>query len=156
MKCSVDIIPVLIRLKFNDHDLLFLKDVHDNPYESVTTALGVPIQRILKPCASGLEKSGFLGLINMPHFGRLNEAHACVKKLLACFHGGTPWLTTLIPITIDLISSITGFPKAWEGPAQNIHGRDTDKRLVKQLKELFRLQQDGHAHWIDSINSQTV
>ena len=37
MTCSIYIIPAFIRLKFDDHDLLFLKDVRDNPYESVMT-----------------------------------------------------------------------------------------------------------------------
>ena len=109
MKCSVDIILVLIRLKFDDHDLLLLKDVQDDPYESVTTAIGGPVQGIPNPWASGLEKYGLLGLINIPHFGRLNEVHACVKKLLACFHGGTLWLTTLIPIIVDLIAALLGY-----------------------------------------------
>ena len=43
MKCSVDIIPTLIRLKFDDHDLLLLKYVWDEPYESVMTTPGGPI-----------------------------------------------------------------------------------------------------------------
>ena len=133
--CSADIIPALIRLKFDDHDLLLLKDVRDEPYESVTTAPSGPIQRVSKPWANGLEKSGLLGLINMPHFGRLNEAHACVKQLLACFHGGTLWLNTSIPVTVDLIASITGLLKAGEDPAQYIRGRYMDKKLAKQLKE---------------------
>ena len=122
MKCSVDIIPALIRLKFDDHDLLLLKDVRDEPYESVTIAAGGLVQRIPKPWANGLKKSRLLGLINIPHFGRLNEAHACVKQLLACFHGGMLWLTMLIPVTVDLISSIIGLPKAGEDPAQYIRG----------------------------------
>ena len=89
----------------------------------------------------------------MPHFGRLNEAHACVKQLLACFHGGTLWLNTPIPVTVDLIASIMGLPKAGEDPTQYIRGRDTGKRIMKQLKERFGLQRDGHAYRIDSINS---
>ena len=92
----------------------------------------------------------------MPHFGFLNEAHACVKKLLACFHGGTLWLNTPIPLTVDLISNIIGFPKAGEDPTQYIRGRDIDKWLAKQLKERFGLQRDGRAYRIDSINSQMV
>ena len=47
-----------------------------------------PIQWIPQPYVSGFDNYGLLGLINMPHFGRLNEAHACLKQLLACFHGG--------------------------------------------------------------------
>ena len=127
MTCSVDIIPALIRLKFNDNDLLLLKYVWDKAYESVPTAPSGVIQQILKPWASGLEKSRLLGLINMPHFGCLNEAHACAKQLLACFNGGMLWLNTSIPITFDLISSITSFPKAGEDPTQYIRGRDTNK-----------------------------
>ena len=117
---------------------------------------GAPIQRIPKPWASGLDKSRLLGLINMPHFGRLNEAHACVKQLLACFYGGTLWLNTMIPITVDLIASITGLLKVGDDPTQYIQGRDTDKKLAKQLKEHFGLQRDGHAYRIDSINSHAV
>ena len=122
MKCSIDIIPALIRLKFDDHDLLLLKDVPDEPYESITTMLDGPVQRIPKPWASGLEKYGLLGLINMPHFGRSNEAHACVKQLLACFHGGMLWLTMPIPVTVEFIANITGLPKAGEDPVQYIRG----------------------------------
>ena len=122
MTCSIDIILLLRRLKFDNHELLLFKDVRDEPYESVMTAPGGPVQRILNPWASGLEKSGLLGFINMPHFVHLNEEHLCVKKLLACFHGGMLWMTTLIPITVDLIANITGFPKAREDPAQYIHG----------------------------------
>ena len=75
---------------------------------------------------------------------------------MACFHGGMLWLTTLIPVTVDLIASITRLPKAGEDPVQYIHGRDMDKRLAKQLKERFGLQRDGHAYRIDSVNSQAV
>ena len=130
---------MLIRLKFNDNDLIFLKDVRDEPYESVHTTPGGPIQIIMKPWASELEKSGLMGLINIPHFGRLNEAHACVKKLLMCFHGEMLWMNTTIPAIVDLIASIIGLPKDGEDPVQYIHGRDTDKKLAKQLKELFGL-----------------
>ena len=85
MTCSVDIIPALIKLKFEDHDLLFLKYVQDEPYELVPMGPSAPIQRILEPWASELNKSGLLGLINMPHFGRLDKAHECIKPLLAYF-----------------------------------------------------------------------
>ena len=153
MTCSVDIIPALIRLKFEDHDLLLLKDVQDEPYESVPMVPSAPIQRIPQPWASGLDHSGLLGLINMRHFGRLNESHVCVKKLLACFHGGMLWLNIPIPVTIDLITSIIGLSKAGEDLAQYIHGSDTDKTLSKQLKERFGLQHDGCAYHIDNIKS---
>ena len=56
MKCSINIIPALIRLKFEDHDLLPLKDVRDEPYESILTGPGALIQRIPQPWESGLDQ----------------------------------------------------------------------------------------------------
>ena len=75
---------------------------------------GAQIQRIPQPWESGLANSGLLGLINMPHFGQLNEAHASVKQILVYFHGGMLWLNTFIPITVDLIATITDLLKARE------------------------------------------
>ena len=75
---------------------------------------------------------------------------------MACFHGGMLWLNEAIPIIVELIASITGLMKAREYPAQYIRRWDTDKKLSKQLKELFGLQHDGCAYHIDSINSQAV
>ena len=53
---------------------------------------------------------------------------------------------------VDLIANIMGFPKAGEDLTQYIHGQDTDKKLSKQLKELFGLQRDGSAYFIYNIN----
>ena len=75
-------------MKFEDHDLLFLNDVQDEPYELDPMGPGAPVQRISQPWVSGLNNSGLLEFINIPHFGQLNEAHACVKQILAYFHGG--------------------------------------------------------------------
>ena len=69
MTFLVDIIPALIKLKFEDHDFLLLKYVQDEPYELIPTGSGALIQRIPQPWVSGLNKYGLLGLINMPHFG---------------------------------------------------------------------------------------
>ena len=87
-----DIISALTKMKYEDHDFLLLKDVTDEPYQLVPTIPSAPILWIPHPWAQGLDKSRLLGLINMPHFGRLNEENACVKKLLACFHVGMLWL----------------------------------------------------------------
>ena len=62
----------------------------------------------------------------------------------------------LIPVTADLIASITNLSKAGEDPAQYICGRYTNKKLSKQLKERFDLQFNGCAYRIDSINSQVM
>ena len=150
----MDIISSLVKMKYEDHYLLLLKDIADEPYESVPTMLGTPILWIPHPGAQGLDKSGLLGLINMPHFGRLNKANACVKQLLACFHGGKLWLNEPIQVTVDLIANITRFPKVGEDLTQYFRGQDNDKKLSKQLKERFGLQRDGQAYCIDSISSK--
>ena len=112
--------------------------------------------RIIHPWVQHLDKSGLLGLINMPHFGRLNEANACVKQILACFHGGMLWLDTPIVIMVDLISEITGFPKDGPDPSQYFKGRDNDKRLAARLKEKYDLQCDDIAYRIENINDRTM
>ena len=66
MNFLVDIIHALIKLKFEYHDLLLLKDVLDDPYELVLMEPSASIQRIPQPWVSGLNKYGLLGLINMP------------------------------------------------------------------------------------------
>ena len=86
----------------------------------------------------------------MPHFGRLNESHVCVKKILAYFHGGILWLNTPIPVTIDLIARITGLLNAGEDLTHYIHRMDTDKKLGKHMKDHFELQRDGYAYHIAS------
>ena len=92
----------------------------------------------------------------MPHFGRLNEANACIKYLLACFHGGTLWLNDPIPVMVDIIFDIMGFPKVDEDLAQYFRGWDNDKRISQQLKERFGLQRDGRAYHIDSTYERSV
>ena len=111
MKCLVDIIPALIRLKFEDHDLLLLKYVRDKPYESIPVGPDAPIQRIPQPWESGLDKLGLLRIINFPQFGWLNESHACVKQLLVCFHGGCLWLDNIFILMSTWFPSTLGFLK---------------------------------------------
>ena len=83
--------------------------------------------RIPQPWVQVLDKSELLGLINMPHFGQLNEANACVKQLLECFHGGTLWLDTPITLTVDFIFEIAGLSKDGPDPSQYFKGQDNDK-----------------------------
>ena len=59
-----------------------------------------------------------LGLINMPHFGQLNEENVCVKQILVCFHGGILWLEMPILIMVELILEITELPKYGADPSQ--------------------------------------
>ena len=78
--------------------------------------------------------------------------NACVKHLLACFHGGMLWLDTPVEIIVELMSDITWIPKDGPDPLQYFRGKDNDKRLVARLKKRYGLQHDGSAYRIDSIN----
>ena len=53
----------------------------------------------------------------MSYFGRPIEVNACVKKLLACLHGGYLWLDESVEVTVELISAITGLPKYRPDPS---------------------------------------
>jgi hypothetical protein len=46
--------------------------------------------------ATGLEKTGILGLLKLPHFGRGQYANNCVKKLMKVTNGRDLWLDKLI------------------------------------------------------------
>ena len=43
----------------------------------------------------------------MSHFGCSAETNACVKQLLAYFHGGYLWLDTKVLVNVEFISQIT-------------------------------------------------
>ena len=88
----------------------------------------------------------------MPDFGRLVEANACVKKLLACFHGGYLWLDTKIPVTVELISQITGFPIKGPDPSQYFCGKDNEKWLAAKLKKKYGVDHDKREYVVNTIN----
>jgi hypothetical protein len=52
----------------------------------------------------GVEKSGILNLLEVPHFGRSLEINAYVKLLFNYVHGGTLWLDPLVLIDTTLIA----------------------------------------------------
>ena len=113
---------------------------------------GGPIEHIPQDWVKGLEEVGLLGLINIPHFGRLNEENAYVKQFLAYFHGGTLWLGTPVVIMVDLISNIMWLPKDGPSPSHYLKAWANDKRLAEILNKKYDLQHHGKAYRIDRIN----
>ena len=47
MVCTSDIVPALMQLKFEDHNLLALGDVMKETYSPIVSIEGVPIELIL-------------------------------------------------------------------------------------------------------------
>ena len=58
----------------------------------------------------GLERSGLLLLLYMPHFGRITEVNTFVQKLLVSFHGGFNSLDEVYSMHVELIAAIKGLP----------------------------------------------
>ena len=92
MQCTMDIVPFIMRMRYEEHGMLALMDITANPYVPMTQVGGGLVARIPHYYTRGSEISRLLGLINMPHFGWLNKENACTKHLLACFHGEVLWL----------------------------------------------------------------
>jgi hypothetical protein len=73
---------------------------------------------------------GILDMLDLPHFGRGHNAIACVKKLLVVTHGGDIWLDKPVPITIELISQITGLPIPGMDPTLFLDDKTKEKSLA--------------------------
>ena len=68
MVCTFGIMSTLIKMKYDDRDLLVLEDVMSEPYASMVAIRGGPIACIAQDWASGMDRARLLGLINMSHF----------------------------------------------------------------------------------------
>jgi len=51
-----------------------------------------------------------MNLLEIPHFGRGNDANSSFKKLLAYIHGGILWMDIPVSIDVNLIAEIIGLP----------------------------------------------
>jgi hypothetical protein len=102
------------KLKYSNHDVAdadkFLKFAKRVYLETVgINPVGEPISQPLR-WETGSKKTGILGLLYLPHFGRGHYASTCVKQLLAFTHGGDICLDKLISIDVEIIVNIRGFP----------------------------------------------
>ena len=69
MACTTDIVPVLMGMKYDDHDMLASTEITKGPYVPMVAVGGGPILLIPQDWARNLDRVGLLVLINMPHFG---------------------------------------------------------------------------------------
>ena len=68
-----------------------------------------------------------------------NEVNTCINKLLIFFHGGCLWLDTRIYVDVDLICTITGFPKEGVDPKPLFAGKEQGKGIFYWMKEKYNL-----------------
>jgi hypothetical protein len=100
-----------------------------------------------------LEKTGILGMIYLPHFGRGQYETACVKQLLAVTHGGDIWLDKLIMIDVDIITSIIGLPSQGMDPTHFLYDKYRDKALAEEMKKKYGIERGTRGIIFKRINN---
>jgi hypothetical protein len=129
------------KLKYSDHDVS-----DDTKYPELTPKVfmqNMVVNQLGETISQphqwkvGLDRTGMLGLLQLSHFGRGQSATSCVKKLLAVTHGGDIWLDKPVPITVDLITQITGLPSRGMDPALILDDKSKEKSLAEEMKNKY-------------------
>ena len=69
--------------------------------------------------------------MKIPHFDKHQEANACIKLLLSCYHGGYLWLDSRIIVDPTLINRITGLSMKGLDPLKFYLGNTADHALAQ-------------------------
>jgi hypothetical protein len=107
--------------------------------------------------ATGQDKTGILGLLKIPHFGRGQYTLACVKQLLAFTHGGDVWQDKPIPITVKLIMHITGLPTWGMDLVMILDDKSKEKKLAEEMKKKYGIDMGTRGiiiKWIKNVTTQ--
>jgi hypothetical protein len=91
--------------------------------------------------------------LKLPHVGKGQYAKACVKQLLAVTHGGDIWLEKPVPITIELISQITGLPIWGMDPTLILDDKYKEKALAEEMKKKYGTSRGTRGIMIKQINN---
>jgi hypothetical protein len=132
------------RLRYSDHDVADTKkfpEFAQQVYmESIGTGpFGDPMMQP-KKWATGLENTGILNLVEIPHFGRGKEVNNCIKKLMEVLHGGFLWMEEPVSIDVELIAFITGLPSMGESLTQYLDDKTKEKALTEEMKKTYRTE----------------
>jgi hypothetical protein len=93
-----------------------------------------------------LAQSTLLNVMKIPHFGRHQEVTACVKLLLASYHGGYLWLNSRITVDPVLINRITGLSMQGPDPHEYYPGKTVQtarfhRRLKRRMAMLKKVRE---------------
>jgi hypothetical protein len=99
-----------------------------------------------------MDRTGILGLLKIPHFGRGQYAMAGIKKLLLVTHGVDVWLDKPVPITIELITKIIGLPIRGMDPMLILDDKSKEKALAKEMKNKYGTDRGTRGIIIKRIN----
>jgi hypothetical protein len=124
------------RLRYSDHDVAdtgkFLEFAQQVYMDNIGTGpFGDPMMQP-KQWEAGLENTGILNLVEIPHFGRGKEVNNCIKQLMAVLHGGFLWMEEPISIDVELIAFITGLSSMGESPTQYLDDKTKEKALARK------------------------
>jgi hypothetical protein len=75
--------------------------------------------------------------MKIPHLGRHQEVNACVKLLLASYHGGYLWVKHHITVDLALINRISRLSMQVPDPQDYYPVKTLDHALSKKIKEAY-------------------
>jgi hypothetical protein len=116
---------------------------------------GEPIHQPVQWVA-GLAKTGILGLLDLPHFGRGQYANNCVKKLMAVTHDKDIWLEQLVSIDVQIITHITGMPSWGMDPTQLLEDKKKEKSLAEEMNKKYDTERGSSGIIIKCISDITT
>jgi hypothetical protein len=80
-----------------------------------------------------LAQSTLLNVMKIPHFSRHQEVNACVKLLLASYHGGYLCLNRRITVDLALINQITRLSMEVPDPHDYYPRKTADHMLAQNI-----------------------
>jgi hypothetical protein len=103
--------------------------------------------------AIGLDRMSILGLVKLPHFGRGHYATSCIKRLLVVMHGWDIWLDKPVPLTIEIITQITGLPNRGMDPVLILDDKSKEKALTEEMNKKYGTTRGKRGIIIKQINN---
>ena len=156
VKVVRDILLKVLRLFYSDHDTNMQPILDPKRYMNVEQYTPeAPRMYVIQEWAAKLEKYGILSSLYMPNFAHGKQINACVKQLLLLFHDLLLWLGNPIPMTVELIASITVLPSSRIDPSP-LFKKDQEANIAMQMKEKFVVQRSKRGFVINTINDPTI
>jgi hypothetical protein len=105
------------------------------PYKYLTRTKGKNSNLIPQQWTMNLAQSTLLNVMKIPHFDKHQEVNACVKLLLASYHGGYLWLDHRITVDLELINRIIELSMQGPDPHEYYPRKTVDHTLAQKIKE---------------------
>lgn len=104
----------------------------------------------------GVDNSGFLNLLWVPHCHHTTINTTCVHQFLTLVNDGCLWLGGSIPITDMLIHIVMNLPHEGLNLAKEFCRKEGENHLEEKMKKEFSLIKNPCGYLITSINNHVV